>query len=229
MTLARLAAVLFDLDGTLVDSQKTWDVAMSDLAVHYGGTLTEETRQATVGAATPQAVRILLDAIGLVNLPVDEVDAAAQWLETRVAELLVDDVQWCPGAPELLAAVHRAGLPTALVTNTKRALVDQILRSVGVHTFAAVVCGDEVTRSKPDPEPYLTAAAALGVPARACLVLEDSPSGIASALAAGCTVLGVAGQTDLSGAGVPVLASLVGVDLARLNALALSGGSLAGP
>jgi HAD superfamily hydrolase (TIGR01509 family) len=137
-----------------------------------------------------------------------------------MVELLADGVAWRPGARELLDAVGDARIPAGLVTNTQRALVDVMLRTVGAARFDAVVCGDEVARVKPDPEPYLTAAARLGVPARACVAIEDSPTGIASAVAAGCAVLAVPNQLPLRATDqVSVFPTLANIGIRQLAEL----------
>ncbi len=98
-------------------------------------------------------------------------------------------VPWRPGARELLAALREAGVPTALVTMSYRRFVEPVLEQLPAGSFDAVVTGDEVERGKPHPDPYLRAAALLGVPPADCVALEDSPTGAASAEAAGCRVL----------------------------------------
>src|SRR6185503_17658467 len=114
-------------------------------------------------------------------------------------------------ARELLAEVRAAGIPTALVTSTGRSLVEVALGTLGRENFDVVVSADDVTAVKPDPTPYVTAADALGVDARHCVAIEDSPSGVASALAAGCTVLAVPHDVDLSHLDAPMVPSLAGV------------------
>jgi HAD superfamily hydrolase (TIGR01509 family) len=123
-----------------------------------------------------------------------------------------------PGAQKLLEAVTAAGVPTALVTSTRRALVEIALRSFGGQSFDAMVTGDDVKRAKPDPEPYLLAARRLGVDRSGCVVLEDSPAGVASGVAAGCHVVAVPNAVSIAPRpGVTIVASLADVDLARLE------------
>jgi HAD superfamily hydrolase (TIGR01509 family) len=119
--------------------------------------------------------------------------AAIEWLAWRTAELFACEVPLRPGAGDALAAVRAAGVPCALVTNTERQLTELALNSLGRANFEATVCGDEVARSKPAPDVYLRAAELLGVPTSATVAVEDSPTGVASAVAAGCTVLVVSG------------------------------------
>jgi HAD superfamily hydrolase (TIGR01509 family) len=133
-------------------------------------------------------------------------------------------VAWRPGASELLRSVRAAGLATALVTTTPRALADIVLgsirKSLGADTFDLTVCGDEVPARKPDPAPYLQAMAALGVEPAQCVVIEDSQAGVSSGLAAGLAVLGVPSLQPLEPApGLTLRDGLVGVGPADLAVL----------
>ena len=115
------------MDGTLIDSEKLWDVAMRELAESYNGVLSDATRDATIGRATEQAVPMMLEDLGV---PLTETERAIRLLTDRVVELFSWGLEWRPGAPELIAAVRAAGLRTALVTNTGRRLVEQALSNV---------------------------------------------------------------------------------------------------
>lgn len=180
------------MDGTLVDSEKIWSVSLCDLAAHLGGELSHPAREAMVGTNMPVSVRLMFADLGLEPDPA-RMAAAIEWLAWRTAELFVGEVPLRPGAGEALAAVRAAGVPCALVTNTERQLTELALNSLGRANFEATVCGDEVARSKPAPDVYLRAAELLGVPTSATVAVEDSPTGVASAVAAGCTVLVVSG------------------------------------
>jgi HAD superfamily hydrolase (TIGR01509 family) len=210
--------ILFDMDGTLVDSEKVWSVGLDELAAHLGGTLSDAARHAMVGTNMAQSMGILHADLGVDADPAQSV----RWLEARVAELFSDGLVWRPGAAELLAAVRAAGIPTALVTATHRHLVEVALVTVGAHNFDAVVAGDDLDETKPHPAPYRTAAALLGTDPARCVAIEDSPNGIASALAAGCVVLGVPCEVGLGHlTGVTLADSLADVtvtDLGRLLA-----------
>jgi len=204
------AAVLFDMDGTLVDSEKVWDVALNELAVRAGGVLSPAARLAMIGSSMASSMRILRE-----DLAQPDRDEAADvaWLEHRVEELFGNGLVWRPGALELLRAVRAAGLPTALVTSTGRRLVEVALDTLGRENFDAVVCGDEVSAPKPDPAPYRTAADLLGVKIEDCVAIEDSPTGMASAVASGAAVLAVPAELELPATdGVHLRDSLVGVD-----------------
>jgi len=205
------------MDGTLVDSEKVWDVALHELAAHAGGKLSESARLAMIGGSMAISMQILRDDLGQ---PDRDEAADVEWLERRVEELFADGLVWRPGAMELLRAVRAAGLPTALVTSTGRRLVEVALNTLGRDNFDAVVCGDEVSAPKPDPAPYLTAARLLGVPIGDCVAIEDSPTGMASAVASGATVLAIPAELELPPTdGVHLRDSLVGVDPAFLGTL----------
>jgi HAD superfamily hydrolase (TIGR01509 family) len=205
------------MDGTLVDSEKVWDIALNELAERAGGRLSLAARQAMIGSNMARTMRLLREDLGQ---PDRDEAADVEWLTDRVFDLFGRGLVWRPGALELLHAVRAAGLPTALVTSTGRKLVEVALDTLGRENFDVVVCGDEVTAPKPDPEPYRTAAALLGVPIEACVAIEDSPTGLASAVASGAAVLAVPAELELPETdGVHLRESLAGVDLAFLATL----------
>ncbi|MET8367598.1 HAD family phosphatase [Micromonospora sp. NPDC049580] len=209
--------MLFDMDGTLVDSEKLWDVALQELAREYGGDLSADARRSIIGTAMAESMRILHDDLGQ---PERDPEISAAWINARILELFRGGLPWRPGAFELLHAVRAAGIPTALVTSSPRALVEIALDTLGRDTFDVVVAGDEVVAAKPHPEPYLTAARLLGVPIERCVAIEDSPTGVASALASGAAVLAVPAEVPLPArTGVHQVESLTGVDLEVLAAL----------
>lgn len=214
--------MLFDMDGTLLDSEKLWDAALAELANHLGGTLSPAARHAITGTDAATTMRIFYRDLGLDHRLTDSALATADqaFLTARVADLFTTDLTWRPGAAALLAEVRAAGVPTALVTSTPRHLTDLALRTLGPHNFDTVICGDEVTHPKPHPEAYTTAAARLGVPAQRCVAVEDSPAGATAALAAGTTVLAVPNGHDLSHLpGLRLVTTLTQVDLDYLTAL----------
>ncbi|WP_088997654.1 HAD family hydrolase [Micromonospora echinaurantiaca] len=209
--------MLFDMDGTLVDSEKLWDVALHELAAEYGGTLSDAARKAMVGTSMAASMRLLHDDLGQ---PERDPQVSAAWIDARILELFRTGLRWRPGALTLLRAVRAAGIPTALVTSSGRPLVEVALDTLGRDSFDAVVCGDEVDATKPHPEPYLAAARLLDVPIARCVAIEDSPTGVASALAAGAAVLAVPAEVPIAAtAGVHQVESLTGADLELLAAL----------
>lgn len=217
-TTTDLAAVLFDMDGTLVDSEKVWTIALYELADKLGGRLSDRARADMVGTNMSRSMVILHEDLGL---PLDDTTGSVGWLEDRMGELFAEGLVWKPGAHDLLTAVRDAGVPAALVTATRRRLVEKALTTIGRDFFTAVVCGDDIPETKPDPAPYRHAAQLLGADPAHCVAIEDSPTGLASARGAGCVVLGVPSEVDLSGiAGVTLVDSLTEVDVDYLRRLA---------
>ncbi|MGW0179509.1 HAD family hydrolase [Nocardia sp. NPDC003345] len=184
----RLAGVLWDMDGTLLDSEKLWDIGVHELARELGREMTQEIRHALIGASGANALRIMFTELGVDPEPA-AVRAAGEFLERRVTELMTGPIPWRPGAAAALDMVRATGLPCALVTNTKRSLTELALDTLGRHRFDVSVCGDEVPHGKPDPGVYLRAARLLGVDPGDCVAVEDSATGVAAAAAAGCGVL----------------------------------------
>ncbi|WP_344135772.1 HAD family phosphatase [Saccharopolyspora halophila] len=214
------AAVLFDMDGTLVDSEKLWTIALDDYAAHRGGALSEPTRELMVGSNMSRSMRLLLTDLGLPDGDAD-VAAAAQWVAGRMTELFAEGLPWRPGAAEALREAKALGLRTALVTSTIRSLTERALETIGRDNFEVTVCGDEVDgRNKPDPEPYLKAARLLGVDPAECVAFEDSPTGVAAAEAAGCAVIAIPCEVALdAGPHRTLYGALTEVDLAALGDL----------
>ncbi|WP_041316862.1 HAD family hydrolase [Saccharothrix espanaensis] len=208
------------MDGTLLDSEKLWDVPLYEFAEKLGGTLSLETRQAMVGSNVPTTMALLFAEVGLTPTEEETADGAA-WILRRTEEVFRAGLPWRPGAQDALRAVRASGVPMALVTSTERALTEVALDTIGRDLFDVTVCGDEVEgRNKPLPDPYLKAAALLGVDAAACIAVEDSPTGVTSAVAAGCTVLVVPCDVPVPPGERRIFRdSLVGVDLPTLTAL----------
>lgn len=212
-----LAGVLWDMDGTLLDSEKLWDVALRELSLRLGGPMTEATRVAVIGASSPFALATVFDALGVEKHP-DAVADAKDWMYTRVGDLFEEGVTWRPGAQKALSTARAGGLLSALVTNTERVLVDRALVMLGEEFFDHSVCGDEVARGKPAADPYLRGAHLLGLDPAQCLAIEDSPTGTASASAAGCAVLVVPCEVDVpDGPGRVFRESLVDISVRDLH------------
>ena len=207
-------AVLFDLDGTLVDTEPAWVACEQALVGAHGGTWTDADSRALVGNALMVSAGYIA-AVGGVPLPPEEI---VERLLDGVEASMRERIPWKPGARELLAELVLAGVPTALVTMSYRRLVEAVLAGLPAGSFGAVVTGDEVREGKPHPEPYLRAAAQLGVDPRRCVALEDSPTGVASAEAAGCVTVVVAGVVAVPPApGRIGVSSLVGLTLGDLE------------
>ncbi|MFI2102553.1 HAD family hydrolase [Isoptericola sp. NPDC019693] len=207
------AAVLWDMDGTLVDTEPYWIRAEHELVAEHGGTWSHEQALQLVGNALTVSAAILRDQGG-VDLPVDEI---VERLLGRVVEQVRERVPWQPGALELLTSLADAGVPCALVTMSYASFADEVVSRAPAGVFATLVTGDQVTRGKPDPEPYLLAAERLGVDAASCVAIEDSPTGIASARAAGIATLGVEAVVPVPQLdGLSRAASLESVDVSTL-------------
>jgi len=193
-----MKAVLFDMDGTLVDSEKLWEVALQVLYSRLGGELTPAMREATVGGSAESLMQMVYTDLGRDQDP-DEMAAHSDWLHDYTADLFDGGLPWCEGARELLDTLAESAVPMALVTNTRRALTERALDSIGRHYFAVSVCGDEVVRAKPAPDPYQRAAMLLGFDPAQCLAVEDSVTGAAAAEDAGCPVLVVPNDVEVPG------------------------------
>lgn len=211
-----LRAVLFDLDGTVVDSEPLWADAMRLIAADLGGTLTQEVLARTTGLSVPASVDLMLAELGSDRSPQE---VTRQLLE-RAAEVFAQELMWQPGAQELVDALRADGVTTALVTSSPRIIVDVAMQRLGAHRFDLSVCGDEVTAPKPDPTPYLLAMQRLGRPAAECLAVEDSPSGTEAAVAAGIPVLVVPSEVPVpEGPGRVFTASLLEATVDELRHL----------
>jgi HAD superfamily hydrolase (TIGR01509 family) len=199
-------AVLFDLDGLLVDTEPLG--LMSERAVmdRLGSDITLEEKEELLGCSIQRTVEVLL---ARAECPMPAADVAALLDDTMLELVRQHGVPLRPGALQLLAGVKACGLPHALVTSTGLVLADAILARAGL-AFPVVVTGDDVRAAKPDPEPYLQAAALLGVDPADCVVLEDSRHGVASAEAAGCRVIAVPSDVPIGAApGRTVVRSLL--------------------
>ena len=211
-----LAAVLWDMDGTLVDTEPYWFECEYALVAEFDGTWGPDDAHSIIGFDLIDGAIELRDRGG-VRLEPEQI---VQRLLDGVIERVAARLPWRPGAAELLAECKAESVPCALVTMSWRRLADAAIESSPADSFSASVTGDEVKRGKPHPEPYLAAAAALGVDPQRCVVVEDSPTGVASALAAGCATLGVPHVVPLAPAvGLTVVDSLVGIDVNGLRRL----------
>jgi HAD superfamily hydrolase (TIGR01509 family) len=206
-------AIVFDMDGTLVDSERLQLQCFMETTGKYGFDAREELYLQCIGATGAVARTILVDAYGA-EFPLAEV--LADW-RVRYEELLASNaLQLKAGARLMLEMATNHGIPCALATQTRRPLTEKKLRLTGVlDYFDTLVTGDEVRRGKPDPEHYLVAAERLGLAPAACWALEDSENGVRSALSAGCRVYQIPDLVPVSESvshlGQTVLSSLVEV------------------
>ena len=181
------AAVLFDLDGVLLDSEPTWDEARRAFAAAHGGTWQPDATERMIGMSAPEWARYLHD-----ELDVAEPPAA---ISAGVVELVLasyrDRLPLMPHAIEAVRALAEQW-PLGLASSSNRPVIDAALEASGLRScFAAVVSSEEVARGKPAPDVYLAVAAALHVEASECIAVEDSANGIRSAHAAGARTVAV--------------------------------------
>jgi HAD superfamily hydrolase (TIGR01509 family) len=181
------AAVLWDMDGTLIDSEPYWIAEEMHLVKSFGGVWTEENAHALVGNPLEVSAQFILD-----HSPVEmSVAQVVDRLMHGVMRRVEDRMPWRPGALELLSALKAEGVRNALVTMSWRPFTDLLVRLVPRGSFDIVVPGDAVQHGKPHPEPYLRAVGLLGVDAADCVAIEDSPAGVRSAVAAGVPTIAV--------------------------------------
>ncbi|WP_256862490.1 HAD family phosphatase [Microbispora sp. GKU 823] len=181
------AAVLFDMDGTLVDTEDLWWDACVEVADGLGSPLGEADREALFGLSVEDAALHITAALDTTGAP--GARAVEALLTDAFTDRLENGVTTLPGAVALLEALCTAGIPAGLVSASPRPVVDLVLETVGEHRFRLSVAAGDSVRNKPAPDPYLAAAARLGVDPAACVAVEDSPTGVASARSAGCAVI----------------------------------------
>ncbi|MCS5731292.1 HAD family phosphatase [Herbiconiux moechotypicola] len=196
MTALLPAAVLWDMDGTIVDTEPYWMLAQERLVESFGGTWTHEAAMTLVGSGLDRSAAILQE-FGVRM----ESDAIIQLLSSEVMEQISHQVPWRPGALELLTAVHESGIPQALVTMSIGRMAHHVADYIPFPAFATVVSADVVTEMKPHPEAYLTAASLLGVDVTRSVAIEDSVTGVTSAVASGAVVIGVQHLLNLDDSG----------------------------
>lgn len=182
------AAVLWDMDGTLIDSEPYWLLSETRLANEYGATWTEENGHELIGKSLYDSSALIRDRLSIKDLTVEQV---IDRLTDEVVSHLKGTLPWRPGALELLMDLKQNGVKTALVTMSMRRMALAVVAEIPFQAFDVVVAGDDVRIGKPDPEPYLKAAELLGVDPKDCIALEDSRTGLASAEAAGTVAVGI--------------------------------------
>lgn len=213
---AALQAVFLDMDGTLVDTEGFWWDVEVEVFADLGHRLEEAWREVVVGGPMTRSAGYLMEATGA-DVTLDELTVL---LNDRFEKRIGRGVPLMPGAARLLAELRRHEIPTALVSASHRRIIDRVLDSVGHHHFGLTVAGDEVSRTKPHPEPYLTAAQGFGADPRLCAVIEDTATGVAAAEAAGCRVVAVPSVSPIAAAeGRVVVGSLEEVNLTFLRSL----------
>lgn len=203
-------AILWDMDGTLVDSEPLWAITTYELSDKLGRRITEDVHAQTVGGTFENTLRICAEYAGVAVSP-ERAEILRREMLDRIAELFTERLELVPGIAPLLDELSTHGVPMMIVTNTPREVADPAIAAIGADRFVSTICGDEVTNGKPDPEIYLTAAQRVGAKPSECLVFEDSGAGMAAATAAGCVVIGLPHDSSVTvPAGVTTLESLRG-------------------
>jgi len=206
------------MDGTLVDTEPYWMAAETPLVESFGGTWSHEQALQLVGLGLEDSARIFQAAGVRMTVPAI-IDRLTDDVMTSLAR---DGVPFRPGARELLSSLREAGIKTALVTMSMRRMAKAVVDLIDFDAFDLVVAGDDVTRPKPFPDPYLQACAALGVDPADTVAIEDSPNGLRSAVASGARVIGVPLMVSLTGAGAhalwPSLEGKTAADVAAFHA-----------
>ena len=186
------SAVLFDMDGTLIDSEHLWLAAEIDVMAELGADWNEQDQQHCLGGPLERVADYM---VARSRTQRSSEDVGRLLLNTIEDHMRRAALTWRPGARDFLRATIDAGVPRALVTASwavlVEALADRMLIEIGSDPFTCVVAGDHIVNSKPHPEPYLRAAELLGFSPSQCLAIEDSPTGVRSAAGAGCVVVAI--------------------------------------
>jgi HAD superfamily hydrolase (TIGR01509 family) len=181
-----IEAVVFDMDGVLVDTEHLWDEVREELTEEWGGRYTPEAQEAMMGMSSLEWSRYLHEVVGLREPP----GVINEEVVRRMLDRYETDLPVVPGAVKAVQRLAAAGLRLALASSSNRELIDAVLRRLDLTPyFEVTVSSEEVARGKPAPDVYLEAARRLGVPAARCVAIEDSASGIRAAHAAGMRVV----------------------------------------
>ena len=188
--MSAIEAVVFDLDGVIVDSEHVWDEVRQRLAEERGGRWHDDASRDMMGMSSLEWSRYMRDVIGLTESP-EEINAE---VVRRLEAVYHEELPLLDGAVQAVEALG-ARWPLGLASSSNRELIDLVLREAGLKRwFAATVSSEEVPRGKPAPDVYLEAARRLGVAADRCAAIEDSENGIRSAEAAGMRVVAIPNQ-----------------------------------
>ena len=211
----RVEAVVFDMDGVLVDTEHLWDEVREQLTEEWGGSYTPEAQRAMMGMSSPEWSRYLHETVGLREPP----EAINAEVVRRMLARYDEGLPVVDGAREAVGRLAERGLELAVASSANRQLIDSVLRRLELERlFAVTVSSEEVARGKPAPDVYLEAARRLGVEPRRCVAVEDSASGIRAAHAAGMHVVAYPNRHYPPGDDVLALADVVLGGLENLGA-----------
>ena len=214
---APIEAVVFDMDGVLVDTEHLWDEVREALTEEWGGRYTPEAQEAMMGMSSLEWSRYLHETVGLRESP----EVINEEVVRRMLARYESDLPVVPGAVEAVRRLDAAGLRLGVASSSNRELIDAVLRHLGLtDLFAVTVSSEEVPSGKPAPDVYLEAARRLGVRPAQCVAVEDSASGIRAAHAAGMRVVAYPNRHFPPPSDVLALADEVLGSLAGLTALA---------
>jgi HAD superfamily hydrolase (TIGR01509 family) len=185
------------MDGTLVDTEPYWMAAETPLVEKFGGTWSHEQALRLVGLGLEDSARIFQDAG--VRMGITEI--VDHLTDDVMGQLATKGVPFRPGARELLTSLREAGIRTALVTMSLRRMAESVVDLIDFEAFDVIIAGDDATRPKPFPDPYLQACEALGIAPAVAVAIEDSPNGLRSAVASGAATIGVPLMVSVAGAG----------------------------
>lgn len=210
----QLHAVLWDMDGTLVETESLWKKSERSTMAHFGQEWSKADERDATGGPFERVAQVMADRAGVEIAEINTI------LDSTIQDLFRNNpIELQPGVATLIVQMRDANLPLALVSNSYRALVDIIHGRVDVE-FELTIAGDEVPEPKPSPGPYLAAAAKLNVNIRNCVVIEDSEPGVASAIASGAAVIAIRDELDIpTGPRIRVVQSLAELTLADLQIL----------
>jgi HAD superfamily hydrolase (TIGR01509 family) len=186
-------AVLWDMDGTLIDSEPIWIAEETIMMQELGIEWSEEDALHCLGGPLERVDTYMRERSGNQHAPLE----LAHKLIDRLVLRLSNGIEFSPGAESLINEIHHSGIPMALVSASTRKIMNAALVSIGEEFFRFTCSADEVSKTKPDPEGYLTAAKRLGVDIERSLIIEDSKTGMTAAIASGAYVLGLPHLTDL--------------------------------
>lgn len=217
--MSNIKALIFDLDGVIVDTAIYHYKAWKRLANHLGFDFTEEENEKLKGVSRVRSLELILEWGGVSKSAEEQIalaDLKNSWYVEMIQEMQPDEI--LSGAKEFLEAARAAGLKTALGSASKNS--ETILEKVGLtHLFDAIIDGNKVTASKPNPEVFLKGAEALGIAPENCLVFEDALAGVQAALAGGMHVIGIGTAQNLPGANI-VVAGLHEVSIELVQTIA---------